>query len=69
MNAFCEHSHALFYPFVYFLEPEAQKPTHSVRGKVIGVNPTVDGVFGYAQVGNHVCDIAQLYSDAMPINS
>ena len=27
-----------------------------MRGEVLGVNPTVDGVFGYTQVGSHICD-------------
>ena len=28
-----------------------------MSGEVLGVNPPVNRVFGYAQVGSHACDI------------
>ena len=50
------HSRLLFLPIRPLLRAETQEPAHSVGGEVPGVNPTVDGVFGYAQVGSHVSD-------------
>ena len=55
---FWNHSRLLFLPIHPLLRAESApaEPSHSVRGEVLGINPTVDGIFGYAQVGSHVCD-------------
>ena len=48
--------HACFHPLVHLRESKTQEPPHPVGGKVLRLDPSIDGVSGHLQMGSNVCD-------------